>query len=185
MKAGPNPATLFRNTFPSPLGPLQLVWTSSGALKVLDFVSLRSAEQTALLPPAVTAEVPVELADALHAYFDGNPRALDALVVEPEGTPFRKRVWGALRGIPWGETWSYAKLAEAIGAPRAVRAVGGANGANPIAIVIPCHRVIGKSGALIGYACGLDKKAWLLEHEGKTASASRTRSERVASKRVG
>jgi methylated-DNA-[protein]-cysteine S-methyltransferase len=86
--------------------------------------------------------------------------------VELNGTPFQKNVWQALRRIPAGTTISYAELAKRIGEPAAVRAVGTANGANPVAVIVPCHRVIGSNGRLIGYGGGLDRKQWLLQHEG-------------------
>lgn len=116
---------------------------------------------------------PVELhADAagaracLHAYFDGTLDALDTISVELNGTPFQKRVWEHLRSIRAGTTAAYADVARAISAPSAIRAVGAANGANPIAVIVPCHRVIGTNGTLTGYGGGLDRKRWLLEHEG-------------------
>jgi methylated-DNA-[protein]-cysteine S-methyltransferase len=108
---------------------------------------------------------PAGAATALAAYFRGDLDALDAIAVDPIGTDFQRRVWAALRTIPHGETTSYGVLARRLGMPTASRAVGAANGANPIWIVVPCHRVIGASGALTGYAGGLDVKRWLLEHE--------------------
>jgi methylated-DNA-[protein]-cysteine S-methyltransferase len=103
----------------------------------------------------------------LHAYFDGDLHALDAIDAEPLwGTPFQRRVWTALRSIPTGETVSYAQLARRIRAPKAVRAVGAANGANPIPLVLPCHRVVASGGGLGGYGGGLPMKRWLLAHEG-------------------
>jgi methylated-DNA-[protein]-cysteine S-methyltransferase len=102
----------------------------------------------------------------LEAYFAGDLRAIEAISVDPGGTPFQQAVWAALRRIPVGTTCSYADLARAIGSPSAVRAVGAANGANPIAIVIPCHRVVASDGGLCGYGGGLARKRWLLEHEG-------------------
>ena len=104
----------------------------------------------------------------LQAYLDGDLRRFD-LPLDPAGTPFQKQVWQQLLTIPYGETRSYREVAQTIGAPRAVRAVGAANGANPIAIVIPCHRVIGSSGKLVGYGGGLDLKRRLLALE-KSAS---------------
>lgn len=105
-------------------------------------------------------------ASALHRYFAGDLHALDAVEVETGGTPFQQDVWQALRRIPPGATWSYARLAREIGRPDAVRAVGAANGANPVSIVVPCHRVIGADGSLTGYGGGLERKRWLLTHEG-------------------
>jgi methylated-DNA-[protein]-cysteine S-methyltransferase len=109
---------------------------------------------------------PLSIVDRIRAYFDGDIQALDGIPVDPQGTPFQRDVWHMLLKIPAGRTWSYAELARAIGRPDAVRAVGAANGANPIPIVIPCHRVIGADGRLVGYGGGLDRKRWLLTHEG-------------------
>jgi methylated-DNA-[protein]-cysteine S-methyltransferase len=102
---------------------------------------------------------------ALSRYFDGDVAAIDTLAVELNGTEFQKRVWQALRRIPSGATISYAKLARRIGSPTAVRAVGAANGSNSVALIIPCHRVVGSDGRLTGYGGGLDRKQWLLSHE--------------------
>jgi methylated-DNA-[protein]-cysteine S-methyltransferase len=107
-----------------------------------------------------------QLASALTRYFEGEIGALDTISIELNGTPFQKNVWQALRRIPAGTTISYAELAKRIGEPTAVRAVGTANGANPVAVIVPCHRVIGSNGRLTGYGGGLDRKQWLLEHEG-------------------
>jgi methylated-DNA-[protein]-cysteine S-methyltransferase len=110
---------------------------------------------------------PEGVIDRLRRYLAGEIRALEDIRIDPGGTPFQQRVWAALRSIPAGRTWSYGQLATAIGAPvGASRAVGAANGSNPIAIVVPCHRVIGASGTLTGYAGGLERKRWLLCHEG-------------------
>jgi methylated-DNA-[protein]-cysteine S-methyltransferase len=102
---------------------------------------------------------------ALRRYFEGDLDALDHVPVELNGTPFQKRVWTALRGIRAGRTASYAEIARGIHEPTAIRAVGAANGANPIALIVPCHRVIGSSGSLTGYGGGLERKRWLLMHE--------------------
>ena len=107
--------------------------------------------------------------DLLSRYFAGDVAVLDTIPVELNGTPFQKTVWQALRRIPGGTTISYAELAKRIGEPSAVRAVGTANGANPVAVIVPCHRVIGSNGKLTGYGGGLDRKQWLLEHEGVVA----------------
>jgi len=108
---------------------------------------------------------PAGVVGRLRAYFAGDVPVLDSIEVDPAGTPFQQRVWRALRLIPPGRTVSYGELARSIGAPAAVRAVGAANGANPIGIVIPCHRVIGVDGRLVGYGGGLERKRWLLQHE--------------------
>jgi methylated-DNA-[protein]-cysteine S-methyltransferase len=110
-----------------------------------------------------------ERTDAMKAYFDGDVRILDTLPVASEGTDFQKIVWKTLRKIPVGETWSYGQMAKHIGDPNATRAVGLANGSNPIGIVVPCHRVIGANGTLTGYGGGLPRKKWLLAHEAKHA----------------
>ena len=103
---------------------------------------------------------------ALGAYFSGEWDGISAVRLGVEGTVFQRRVWEALGGIPVGETRSYKDIAKAIGCPGGERAVGGANGANPVAILIPCHRVIASSGQLAGYGWGPERKAWLLQHEG-------------------
>lgn len=126
---------------------------------------------TALWLPNAAVDVPAGTSRGLSAareqiveYFAGARTSFD-LRLEPEGTNFQKRVWDELLKIPYGETWSYGQLATRIGRPHASRAVGMANGRNPIAIIIPCHRVIGSSGKLTGYGGGLPTKQWLLEHE--------------------
>jgi methylated-DNA-[protein]-cysteine S-methyltransferase len=115
------------------------------------------------------------LSSALSAYFDGELSAIDRLTVATGGTEFQKSVWRALRAIPCGETISYATLAERVGRPKAVRAVGHANGDNPVSVVVPCHRVIGTSGSLTGYGGGIARKRWLLAHECQAQLAERSR----------
>ena len=109
---------------------------------------------------------PAGLSDRIRAYFGGDLTAIDDIAVETGGTPFQREVWTALRRIPVGSTTTYAELAKTIGRPSAVRAVGMANGSNPIPIVVPCHRVIGSNGSFTGYGGGLARKRWLLAHEG-------------------
>ncbi|MGB9032739.1 MAG: methylated-DNA--[protein]-cysteine S-methyltransferase [Acidobacteriaceae bacterium] len=104
-------------------------------------------------------------AAALDRYFQGEVAAIDDLAVETGGTAFQREVWRALRRIACGTTTSYAALAKQVGRPAAVRAVGMANGCNPVGVVVPCHRVIGSDGSLTGYAGGMDRKLWLLKHE--------------------
>lgn len=111
---------------------------------------------------------------AFEKYFAGDLPALDSLDVDPGGTPFQSKVWLTLREIAAGETWSYEDLARRVGSPAAVRAVGAANGANPIPLVLPCHRVIGKNGKLVGYGGGMDRKEWLLRHEGSLKETAAT-----------
>ncbi|HZS35289.1 MAG TPA: methylated-DNA--[protein]-cysteine S-methyltransferase [Polyangia bacterium] len=109
---------------------------------------------------------PAGVASRLRAYLDGELTALDDIPVETGGTPFQRAVWAALRRVPAGETRSYADLARAVGSPRAVRAVGAANGQNPVSLVVPCHRIIRSDGKLCGYGGGVERKRWLLVHEG-------------------
>jgi methylated-DNA-[protein]-cysteine S-methyltransferase len=115
--------------------------------------------------PVEMTRDPGGAATVLRRYFDGDVHALDDVPVEMNGTEFQKRVWEALRSVRAGQTSSYAALAKRIGSPAAVRAVGAANGANPVAIIVPCHRVIGANGSLTGYGGGLHRKEWLLRHE--------------------
>ena len=143
----------------TPLGALQLV-VRDGRLARIAFPGLHLDGVTAAPSPVL------ERAEAqLMAYFAGERRTFDLPLVE-EGTPFQAAVWAALQAIPFGETRSYSDLARALGRPRAVRAVGAANGRNPLPIVVPCHRVIGADASLTGYAGGMARKRWLLEREG-------------------
>ena len=112
------------------------------------------------------------LTHAIERYFAGELRALEGLPVKTAGTPFQRLVWEALREISYGTTVSYGQLAERIGRPSAVRAVGLANGSNPVGVVVPCHRVIGSDGSLTGYGGGVERKRWLLEHERRYAGST-------------
>jgi len=112
-----------------------------------------------------TAKDPSGLSAAISRYFDGQLEAIDTIPVKTGGTPFQRQVWKALRDIPCGSTTSYGELARRIGHSSAVRAVGAANGANPVVVVVPCHRVIGADGTLTGYGGGIERKRWLLDHE--------------------
>ena len=109
---------------------------------------------------------PAGAVSVLSRYFEGDVDAIDAIAVEMNGTPFQQRVWSALRRVRAGRTAAYAEIAREIGAPTAVRAVGAANGANPVAVIVPCHRIVGTNGSLTGYGGGLERKQWLLRHEG-------------------
>ncbi len=109
---------------------------------------------------------PAGAVSILDRYFAGDVAAIDELELDAIGTEFQQSVWRALRGIPVGETTSYGEIAATIGAPGAVRAVGSANGANPMVVIVPCHRVVRSDGSLGGYGGGLDRKRWLLAHEG-------------------
>ena len=142
---------------------LRLVAGDSG-LRAIDFDLTREPQGCR---PGIHP-IASEAARQLRAYFAGRLRQFD-LPLDPRGTPFQVRVWRELERIPYGETRSYSQIAEAMGAPRAVRAVGAANGSNPIPIVVPSHRVIGASGKLVGYGGGLPLKKRLLELEGSRA----------------
>jgi methylated-DNA-[protein]-cysteine S-methyltransferase len=154
---------------PSPLGPLLLV-SAGGALTAIGLPAGRDA--VAPEPGWIETDEPFEDAlRQLQAYFAGTLRRFD-LRVAPAGTPFQQRVWRTLMDIPYGETVSYAEVARRIGQPAAVRAVGAANGRNPVAIVIPCHRVIGSDGRLVGYGGGLAAKEALLALERRSGGAA-------------
>lgn len=156
----------------TPVGTLLVVSDTTQRLRALDWTDHEARlhrllrlqyRQGVSLQNAV---VPRAIEGALAAYFAGQLTALDDLPIELGGTPFQRAVWTGLRAIPAGTTQTYGGLAAAIGRPSAVRAVGLANGANPIAMVVPCHRVIGANATLTGYAGGLPRKQWLLTHEG-------------------
>ena len=155
----------------SPVGPLTLGVRAGKACALFFGDSADAVRQAAARwypsEPAIPARDGAvgEIAAALRAYFSGDVHALDHVGVELNGTPFQRRVWAALRTVGPGETASYRDIARTIGAPAAVRAVGAANGANPVAIIIPCHRIVGANGSLTGYGGGLDRKRWLLAHE--------------------
>lgn len=160
------------DTLPTPIGDLVLICDEAGRLRATDWTHYRErmhrllarhyGEHVTLTP----ARDPFGLASAMAAYFEGELHAIDSLSVATEGTAFQKIVWQALRAIPAGQTVSYGDLALRLGKPTAVRAVGLANGANPIGIVVPCHRVIGADGELTGFGGGLPTKRFLLQLEG-------------------
>jgi methylated-DNA-[protein]-cysteine S-methyltransferase len=157
--------TWYSKVIDSPVGALKLVASDAGLAAILwpddDPARVR------LGAPLENADHPVllETQRQLREYFDGRRKAFD-LKLDFTGTPFQRKVWAALLTIPYGETRSYAQIARQIGHPDAVRAVGAANGKNPISIVAPCHRVIGSTGKLTGFAGGLEAKAFLLALEG-------------------
>lgn len=157
----------------TPLGEMVLV-AANGAVRVLEFADQPERVRRALgrHPDAVPHPAPSPHAAALGAYFAGQLEALDTIPVEPAGTAFQRLAWSALRRVPAGSPCSYAELARRIGRPEAVRAVGTANGANPVSIIVPCHRLLGTGGALTGYGGGLERKAWLLEHERRWAAVT-------------
>lgn len=155
---------------PSPVGEVLVVTDADGAVRALDFHDYEARLRLLLrrhYGEVVLTEgrAPEPVRRAVEAWFGGDLTAFDAITVRTGGTDFQRAVWKALRDIPTRETRTYGQLAAAIGAPKAVRAVGLANGANPVGVIVPCHRVIGANGTLTGYAGGLERKRWLLAHE--------------------
>lgn len=165
------PELLGLSRLPSPVGEILLVTDDAGAVRALEFSDYEPRMRRLITrhwgagARLRDKRAPRIVSEAVQAYFAGEAGALEALEVRTAGTAFQQSVWAALRAIPQGKTWSYSQLAATIGAPRAVRAAGLANSQNPVALVVPCHRVIGASGALTGYAGGLERKLWLLRHE--------------------
>ena len=169
---------LFLDRMASPIGVLRLIWSHAAERVVLRVLDLHDDDDRhrdeslhhdlerhfgpCRLVPAAT---PPEIRGPLEAYFAGEVTSIDGIPVDAGGTPFQRQVWTALRQIPAGSTTTYGQLAARIGRPSACRAVGLANGSNPVAIVVPCHRVIGANGTLTGYGGGLARKRWLLDHE--------------------
>jgi methylated-DNA-[protein]-cysteine S-methyltransferase len=163
---------------PSPVGEMMVVLDQDGLLRALEWTDLTD-RMTRLFSRQYRGQ-PINyresgdgahIRDALQAYFSGTLSALDNLETQVGGTLFQRTVWKALRTIPAGQTRSYRDIAVAIGNPKGVRAIGLANGANPIGIVVPCHRVIGINGTMTGYGGGLNRKEWLLRHEGALTGA--------------
>lgn len=148
----------------SPLGALTLVVRDSGALAALYMTGQEHGPETEADLGERDDTVAEDAVAQLAEYFAGERTTFD-LRLDPTGTDFQLRVWQALREIPYGSTETYGHLAERIGSPRGTRAVGAATGRNPIGIIVPCHRLIGSSGDLTGYAGGLDRKRWLLDLE--------------------
>ena len=178
------PALVFMlDHLPSPIGEIVILTDDQGRMRALDWRDhehrmrrLLSRQYRAAGIQIIEGRAPAAIRTPIMQYFRGNVDAIDAIAVETAGTPFQRTVWRALRRIPAGMTSTYGKLATRIGRPAAVRAVGFANGANPISVVIPCHRLIGSDGSLTGYGGGLERKKWLLEHEGVALGS---RAERV------
>jgi methylated-DNA-[protein]-cysteine S-methyltransferase len=170
---------LFIDRIDTPIGTLLLVADRDGNLRAIDwseyesrmlrFMQLHYGKNGFRFE---SIRNPHGLRDAMQRYFAGDIDAIDDLPVKTAGTAFQRSVWSELRKIAGGTTISYGQLAGQIGRPSAVRAVGLANGSNPIGIVVPCHRVIGSNGSLTGYGGGLQRKQWLLEHERKQSTSS-------------
>ncbi|MES2032682.1 MAG: methylated-DNA--[protein]-cysteine S-methyltransferase [Pseudomonadota bacterium] len=171
------PERLLRDLIDTPIAQLQVFTDPDGVVRVLDFDT--DSPRTVRLMRTYYGGVPVEagrapaaVRDPLDAYFAGEIEALTRVPWRLVGTDFQQSVWRALVEIPAGTTTSYGALALKLGRPAAVRAVGAANGANPVGVVIPCHRVIGADGSLTGYGGGLERKRWLLDHERRAFALS-------------
>jgi methylated-DNA-[protein]-cysteine S-methyltransferase len=177
MRQPSQPETLFIDRIEGPIGEMLIVHDAAGCMRALEFED-HEPRLRQLLRLHYGQEgrdyllherrAPQSMRDALTQYFAGELHALDRIQTSTAGTPFQRDVWAALRQIKPGTTMSYGALAQQLGRPRAVRAVGVANGANPISIVVPCHRVIGADASLTGYGGGIARKRWLLTHEGVT-----------------
>jgi len=156
----------------TPIGVLLVVADHDGNLRAVDWTDYEPRMRRLLRRhygenglKLTSGRVSNVLTQAIRSYFAGDLSAIDKLPVKTAGTPFQREVWRALRKISCGTTISYGQLAKQINRPAAVRAVGLANGSNPIGIIVPCHRVIGSNGSLTGYGGGIERKRWLLEHE--------------------
>ena len=170
MNAKP-PETFGLDRLQTPIGVALLVTDADGALRALDWEDYEARLRQLLrlhygAPVLRDSRAPDDVKAALQRYFAGDLDCLKMIKWRVAGTPFQRKVWTALTTIPAGTTTSYGALAAQLGMPQAVRAVGHANGSNPISVVVPCHRVIGANGSLTGYGGGLARKQWLLQHEG-------------------
>lgn len=166
------PLRFLIDRFSTPIGEMVIAGDPEGNLRVSLFVADEELVRHYLRLQCNgsvfrldSAKNPHGLSERITRYFEGELDAIDRIPVETGGTHFQRKVWRALRSIPCGATTSYGALAKCIGHPAAVRAVGTANGANPVAVVLPCHRVIGANGSLTGYGGGMERKRWLLNHE--------------------
>jgi methylated-DNA-[protein]-cysteine S-methyltransferase len=176
------PLRLLADRLSTPIGTAVIVCDEDGRLRMFDWSDDENRWRPMLRArygdvKLVSQRDPFGHSSALKAYMEGEVHAIDALPVAFAGTAFQNKVWHALRTIPAGTTLSYTALAKRIGEPRAVRAVGLANGANPIGVIVPCHRVIGADGSLTGYGGGLERKRWLLAHEARYAGSGLFRRE--------
>ncbi|MGH6955080.1 MAG: methylated-DNA--[protein]-cysteine S-methyltransferase [Caulobacteraceae bacterium] len=163
--------TLTLDRIEAPIGALLIATDAQGRLRAVDFHNDEAGMRRLLRRHYGAVEArfgaaPAAIREAFRRYFSGDLTALRDVPWTSGGTAFQRKVWRALTAIPAGETLSYGQLAKRIGEPDAVRAVGAANGANPVPVVVPCHRVIGADGSLTGFGGGLDRKRWLLRHEG-------------------
>jgi methylated-DNA-[protein]-cysteine S-methyltransferase len=160
-------ADLFVTGLETPVGRARLVYDAEGVVHAFGWYEGDTWLKRFGRADFVEGVDPFGLVAAMTAYFDSDVRAIDHIRVRMRGTPFQNTVWQALRSIPAGETMSYGAMAKMLGQPGAMRAVGLANGANPIGVIVPCHRVIGADGSLTGYGGGIARKKWLLAHEAR------------------
>lgn len=178
MTIDDDPRHLTLGQLSSPVGTIHFATDEGEALRALIFgddqalIADLLRRRYGTVPTSPTAE-PGPIGRALQRYFDGDLSAITGVRTASSGTPFQCSVWAALSEIPAGTTVSYGAIATKIGRPNAVRAVGMANGANPIGLVVPCHRVIGADGTLTGYGGGIERKRWLLAHEGVAVSSTK------------
>jgi methylated-DNA-[protein]-cysteine S-methyltransferase len=164
---------LLEDKITTPLGPLWILCDEQFHLRAVEWeehsdrmVQLLDLHYRAEGYERVSVSNPDGLSTKMKAYFEGDLSIINALPSATAGTPFQREVWQALRAIPCGQVMHYGQLAELLGRPGAARAVGAANGSNPVSVVVPCHRVIGRNGTMTGYAGGVQRKEWLLRHEG-------------------
>ncbi|QCZ37527.1 methylated-DNA--[protein]-cysteine S-methyltransferase [Enterobacter cloacae] len=164
---------LLEDKIATPLGPLWVIADEQFHLRAVEWEEhsdrmeeLLNIHYRAQGFERISATNPGGLSDKLAAYFEGDLSIINDLPTATAGTPFQREVWQALRDIPCGQVMHYGQLAEQLGRAGAARAVGAANGSNPVSIVVPCHRVIGRNGTMTGYAGGVQRKEWLLRHEG-------------------
>lgn len=154
-------------TIDSPLGPILLAASEDGLVALYFEMRRHPPTMTDWVPMLAGSGAALVLGTAhrqLDEYFAGARTTFD-VALAPQGTGFQRQVWNALRRIPYGETSTYGAMAAALGAPNASRAVGAANGRNPVSIIVPCHRLVGSNGALTGFGGGVERKRWLLDHE--------------------
>lgn len=164
---------LLEDKIATPLGPLWVICDEQYQLRAVEWEEhsnrmeqLLNIHYRAQGYERVAASNPDGLSQKLADYFSGDLSVIESLPTATAGTPFQRQVWQALRSIPCGQVMHYGQLADTLGRPGAARAVGAANGSNPVSIVVPCHRVIGRNGTMTGYAGGVSRKEWLLRHEG-------------------
>ncbi len=150
---------MYTDYLQTPIGTLKIIASETGVTRI-DFLKSKSSSQS-----VSSNKITKQCKRELEAYFKGKRKSFD-FPLDQQGTDFQKSVWASLLKIPYGEVASYQDIANMIDNPKATRAVGAANGKNPLSIVVPCHRIIGSNGTLTGYASGLDRKSWLLKHEG-------------------